>query len=171
MFGRSRQVSTRLIAAVTVAVAAITLVTTLIQWAQRQSAMTASLRLHAGEIVGTIDAAFRDAMARADTEMMTSMVSRVGKMPAVRRVYLLDPAGKVAYASDPAMPAQVGGSPDFERVTKGHQPITEIRSEQGRHFMLSLSSTRPSTPSSCRCVPQPTAWTGSPAATFRRPSR
>jgi len=95
--------------------------------------------MHAGEIVDTIDAALRDAMAKADDEMMTSMIGRVGKMPAVRRVYLLDPGGKVAHSSDSTMPPQLSSSPDFQRVAKANQAIREIRSEQGRRFMLSLS--------------------------------
>jgi methyl-accepting chemotaxis protein len=139
MFGRSRRISTTLIVAVTAAVAAITLVTTAIQWAQRESAMKAALKEHAGEIVDTIDAALRDAMAKADDEMMTNMIGRVGKMPAIRRVYLLDPAGKVAHSSDPTIPAQLRDTPDFQRAVTFKQAIKEIRSEQGRRFMLSLS--------------------------------
>jgi methyl-accepting chemotaxis protein len=139
MFGSSRRISTKLIVAVTVTVAVTTLVATGIQWAQRQSAMTASLQMHAGEIVDTIDAALRDAMAKADNEMLTSMVGRVGKMPEVRRIYVLDPSGKVAHSSDPTMPAQLAGTLDFDRVVKSKQAIQEVRKQQGRPFMLSLS--------------------------------
>lgn len=139
MFGRSRRISTRLIVAVTVTVGTTTLGATAIQWAQRQSATSASLRLHAGEIVDTIDAALRDAMAKADDEMMKSMIGRVGAMAAVRRVYLLDPAGKVAQSSDPDMPTHLAGTPDFDRVATSKQAIKEVRSEHGRRFMLSLS--------------------------------
>jgi methyl-accepting chemotaxis protein len=139
MSGRSRRISTKLIVAVTVTVAATTLVATAIQWAQRQSAMTASLQTHAGEIVDTIDAALRDAMAKADSDMITSMIAQVGKMSAVRRIYLLDPDGKVAHSSDPTMPGQLAGTSDFDRVVKSKAAIKEVRKQQGRPFMLSLS--------------------------------
>jgi methyl-accepting chemotaxis protein len=139
MLGSTRRISTKLIVAVTVTVAATTFVATGIQWAQRQSAMTESLQEHAGEIVDTIDAALRDAMAKADNDMITSMIAQVGKMPAVRRIYLLDTTGKVAHASDPSMPSQLTGTPDFDRVVKSRASIQEVRKLDGRPFMLSLS--------------------------------
>jgi len=139
MLGRSRRISTRLIVAVSVAVASTTLVSTAIQWVQRQAAVTESLRQHAAEVDATIDVALRDAMAKADSEVIAGMIGRLGKMPAVKRVYLIDPAGKVAHGSDPAMPGEVAGWRDFQRVAKSKSNLQEVRNEKGRPFLMSLS--------------------------------
>ena len=139
MLGRSRRISTKLIVAVSVAVAAITAITTMFQWEQRQAAMSNSLRGHAGEIDATIDAALRDAMVKTDSDMMASMIGRVGKMTAVKRVYLLDAAGKVSHTSDPTMPGQVFSWTDFNRVSKSNRAVKEIRRDKGRPYLLSLS--------------------------------
>ena len=101
--------------------------------------MSNSLRGHAGEIDATIDAALRDAMVKTDSDMMASMIGRVGKMTAVKRVYLLDAAGKVSHTSDPTMPGQVFSWTDFNRVSKSNRAVKEIRRDKGRPYLLSLS--------------------------------
>lgn len=107
MSGRSRRISTKLIAAVSAAVAAISIVATAIQWAQRESAVSHSLSLPAGEVDATIDAALRDAMVKADAEMLAGVIGRVRKMTAVKRIYLLDQTGRVPHTSDETMPQEL----------------------------------------------------------------
>jgi methyl-accepting chemotaxis protein len=139
MLVRSRRVSTKLIVPVSLAVVGISSVAVGIQWVQRQTATADGLRRNAAEIDATIDAALRDAMAKADSEMMDGMLARLSKLPAVKRIYLVDAAGKVSHTSDPTMPTRVSDWRDFRQVSQLNRDLREIRSERDRPYLLSLS--------------------------------
>jgi methyl-accepting chemotaxis protein len=139
MLEKSRRISTKMVAAVSIAVAAVTVVATTVQWIQRQRATTQGLVEHVGEIEATIDAAVREAMIKMDTDMITSMVGRLGQMDAVKRAYILGREGKVSYSSDKTMPASLADSSEFQGVSKANRPHTEFRSENGRPYLLSLA--------------------------------
>lgn len=138
MLGRARRISTKMVAAVSIAVAAITVLATTVQWIQRQRAMTQGLVEHVSEIEATIDAAAREAMMKMDTDMITSMIGRLGQMEAVKRAYLLGREGKVSYTSDKTMPASLAESTEYREVSKASRAHTDFRSENGRPYLMSL---------------------------------
>jgi methyl-accepting chemotaxis protein len=139
MLGKARRISTKMVAAVSIAVAAITLLATVFQWIQRQRAMTQGLVEHVSEIEATIDAAVREAMIKMDTDMITSMVARVGRMSAVKRAFIVGRDGKVSYTSDKSMPSSLVDWPSFQEASKSNRTHTELRTDKGRGYLLSLA--------------------------------
>ncbi|MHB8080008.1 MAG: HAMP domain-containing protein, partial [Candidatus Krumholzibacteriia bacterium] len=118
-----------------VVVVALMTLSTVSEWILREKVVRDKLREEVTETGATLDAALRHAMSVNDGEAVSKMVARVGEMGLIRRVSLLDAAGKIAQSSDKTL---VGGGADKllpSGATLAAAPSRLRKAEGGRPFM------------------------------------
>ena len=111
---------------------------TWIQWRQNRANTIGQLRQQGVELNSAIDAALRHNMIKADSEGVEAMIKEISKLPAVRRVYILDAEGKVTRAQDKS--GQFATAAELDTVRKSRQAFTELRTaSDGNPYAMALS--------------------------------
>ena len=135
----SLSLATKIISTVGITLLVVLGITTYLQYRQEERAMVSSLREEAQEIVGTLEMTLNNAMLKSDEESIQAMLSRVGGLQTVKRVYILNSEGKMARTSGD------GGVTlhDVDQVRQSRNVEIDIRkTADGRPFVRALAPIR-----------------------------
>ena len=139
MTAGTKSVSSRMILWSVGALLVVSLVSSGVQWRQRQSAMTRNMKDHSGEVSTTLEAVLRDAMLRMDAQSIANALKDVAKMPTVRRAYVVDRSGSVTRSTADAEIGKKADEKDFALAKAAKDTTVELRTtREGRPFTVSF---------------------------------
>jgi methyl-accepting chemotaxis protein len=113
------------------------------QWRARNAELTDSLNLHAQETSAVVESTLRHAMLAADLEAIDSMMTGLGRLNGVKRLFVVDRSGKVFRSSDPTMTGKVEQSAIVQRALKSNGNISELTTGvDNRPFVVGVTAVR-----------------------------
>jgi len=91
---------TKIIASTAVILVIVLGISTYIQWNEKQGILLRQLREESGNLNNVLDSALHHAMLKADMESLDSLIVNIGSMEIIKRVFILDAAGKLYSSSE-----------------------------------------------------------------------
>ncbi len=139
MTAGTKSISSRMILWSVGALLVVSLVSSGLQWRQRQNAMTRTMKDHSSEISTTLEAVLRDAMLRMDAQSIANALKDVAKMPTVRRAYVVDRTGSVTRSTVEAEIGKKADEKDLALAKATKDAAVELRATRdGRPYTASF---------------------------------
>jgi methyl-accepting chemotaxis protein len=102
---------------------------TWVQWRDIEKTLLGKLYLESEKVGSVMEATLRYAMLAADRDAIDSMLERVGALPDVKRVYLLNLEGRVYRSSDKASNGKTESVKEIATIRQTQKGIAELRAD------------------------------------------
>lgn len=96
------------------------------QWRERKAELVESLQSHSQETSAVLESTLRHAMLSGDIEAVDTMMASFGRMKGLKRLFIVDPKGKVFRSSDTTMIDHVERSAVVQRALESKADGSEF---------------------------------------------